>query len=62
MIGGDLIVAIDGEQISDLQDYAHAMNSHKAGDTAVVTIWRGKKKIEVRVTMEEARGGGTTRS
>ncbi len=28
MIGGDLIVAIDGEPIGDQQDLANAMNKH----------------------------------
>lgn len=56
MIGGDLIVAIDGENISDLQDLAHAMNNHKAGDTVNVTIYRGKKKLNVKVVLDEARG------
>jgi len=54
MTGGDLIVAIDGEPIEDLQDYAHAMNNHKAGDIIKVTVWSGKKKSEVKVTLQEA--------
>ena len=33
LIGGDLIVAIDGVQIQDLQDIARIMNNHRAGDT-----------------------------
>jgi S1-C subfamily serine protease len=55
MIGGDLIVAIDGEEIGDQQDLANAMNKHKAGDTVTVTIYRGKKKMDVKVTLSEAR-------
>ena len=55
MIGGDLIVAIDGEEIGDQQDLSNAMNKHKAGDTVTVTIYRGKKKMDVRVTLSEAR-------
>lgn len=54
-IGGDLIVAIDGEEIGDQQDLANAMNKHKAGDTVTVTIFRGKKKMDVKVTLSEAR-------
>ena len=54
-IGGDLIVAIDGEEISDQQDLANLMNKHKAGDTVSVTIFRGKKKMDVKVTLSEAR-------
>ncbi len=55
MLGGDLIVAIDGQEIVDQQDLSHAMNSHRAGDTVTVTIYRNKRKMEVKVTLGEAR-------
>jgi len=55
MLGGDLIVAIDGEEIGDQQDLSNAMNKHKAGDTVTVTIYRGKRKMDVKVTLSEAR-------
>ncbi len=55
MIGGDLIVAIDGEQIADQQDLANSMNRHKAGDTVTVTIYRGKRKMDVKVVLGEMR-------
>ena len=55
MLGGDLIVAIDGEEIGDQQDLVNVMNKHKAGDTVTVTIFRGKKKMDVKVTLSEAR-------
>jgi S1-C subfamily serine protease len=55
MIGGDLIVAIDGEDIPDQQTLGQLMNSHRAGDTVRVTIYRGKRKMDVSVTLGEAR-------
>jgi len=55
LIGGDLIVAIDGEQIGDPQDLANSMNRHKAGDTVTVTIYRGKRKMDVKVVLGEMR-------
>ncbi len=55
MLGGDLIVAIDGEKIADQQDLAQIMNNHRAGDTVHVTIYRGKKKMDVDVVLGEAR-------
>ena len=54
MVGGDLIIAIDGEPVEDLQDYSHVMNNHRAGDVINVTVWSGKKKSEVKVTLQEA--------
>jgi len=55
MLGGDLIVAIDGQDIQDQQDLSQVMNSHRAGDTIRVTIFRGKRKMDVNVTLGEAR-------
>jgi len=55
MIGGDLIVAIDGDSIGDPQDLANAMNKHRAGDTVTVTIYRSKRKMDVKVVLGEAR-------
>ncbi|MGA7077360.1 MAG: trypsin-like peptidase domain-containing protein [Terriglobales bacterium] len=55
MIGGDLIVAIDGEKIENQQILAQIMNKHRAGDTVKVTIFRGKKQLEVPVVLGEAR-------
>jgi len=55
MIGGDLIVAIDGEKIDSQQALAQMMNRHRAGDTVKVTIFRAKKKLEVSVALGEAR-------
>ena len=55
MIGGDLIVAIDGEKVESQQILAQIMNKHRAGDTVKVTIFRGKKQLEVAVVLGEAR-------
>jgi S1-C subfamily serine protease len=55
MVGGDLIVAIDGDKIETQQDLAQVMNKHRAGDTVKITVYRGKKKLEVTVTLGEAR-------
>jgi S1-C subfamily serine protease len=55
MIGGDLIVAIDGEKVESQQTLAQVMNRHRAGDTVKVTIFRGKKSMEVPVVLGEAR-------
>jgi S1-C subfamily serine protease len=55
MLGGDLIVAIDGESVQDQQDLAQVMNAHRAGDSVKVTVYRGKQKMDVTVTLGEAR-------
>jgi S1-C subfamily serine protease len=55
MAGGDLIVAIDGQDVQDQQDLSQVMNNHQAGDTVRLTIYRGKKKMDVSVVLGEAR-------
>jgi S1-C subfamily serine protease len=55
MLGGDLIVAIDGQKVEDENDLSQMMNNHRAGDTVRITIYRGKKKLEVPVSLGEAR-------
>jgi len=55
MLGGDLIVAIDDQKVEDQDDLAQMMNNHRAGDTVKVTIFRGKKKLELSVALSEAR-------
>lgn len=53
-VGGDLIMAIDGQDIENQQDLARAMDQHKSGDTVTLTIIRGKRKMDVKVTLGEA--------
>src|SRR6266481_1622726 len=55
MVGGDLIVAIDGQDVQDQQALSQVMNSHRAGDTVRLTIYREKKKVDVNVLLGEAR-------
>jgi S1-C subfamily serine protease len=56
MIGGDLLVAIEGQPLEDQQDLSHVMQNHRSGDTVRVTIYRGKKRMDVKVVLGEARG------
>jgi S1-C subfamily serine protease len=55
MLGGDLIVAIDGQQITDTQDINALMDRHQTGDTIAVTVLRGRRQMIVKLTLGEAR-------
>jgi S1-C subfamily serine protease len=55
MLGGDLIVGMDGQEITSPQDLSAAMNSHKAGDVVTVTVFRGRRKLDVKVTLGDAK-------
>ena len=55
-LGGDLIVAIDGEPVTDQQELSHMMQKRRAGDTVTVTVFRGRKKTDVKVVLGENKG------
>jgi S1-C subfamily serine protease len=54
LLGGDLIVAIDGQQVSDSQEVDVIMEKHQAGDTISVTFYRGRKQITLKLIAGEA--------
>jgi S1-C subfamily serine protease len=55
MLGGDLIVAIDGQEVTDPEDINAIVEKHQAGDTVSVTILRGKKQMTLKLILGEAR-------
>jgi S1-C subfamily serine protease len=56
MLGGDLIVGIDGQEVTDPDAINIMMDKHQAGDTVAVTIYRGRKQMTIKLMLGEARG------
>lgn len=54
VLGGDLIVAIDGQEVTSKQDLSNALNEHHAGDTITVTVFRGQRRMDMKVTLSDA--------
>jgi S1-C subfamily serine protease len=54
-LGGDLIIAIDDQKVENQQELTQMMNDHRAGDTVKITVYRGKRKMDVNVSLGEAR-------
>jgi S1-C subfamily serine protease len=54
-LGGDLIVSVDGQPVQDQQDLAHVMQNHHSGDSVTLAVYRGKKRMEVKVVLGEAK-------
>jgi S1-C subfamily serine protease len=52
-IGGDILVAVDQTEINTQLDLGRVLNRHKPGDTITLTIYRGGKKQEVKVTLAD---------
>ena len=55
-IGGDVIVAIDGQKVSDQFDINRILNHRRPGDTVNVTVYRGGKKTDIAVKLGELDG------
>jgi S1-C subfamily serine protease len=55
MLGGDLIVAIDDQDVTNSQDITEMMDKHQSGDTVTVTFYRGHRKMTTRLTLSEIR-------
>jgi S1-C subfamily serine protease len=54
-IGGDLIVQVDDQDIESAQDIAGILENHHAGDKIKVTVYRGKRRMTIEVTLDNAR-------
>jgi S1-C subfamily serine protease len=54
-IGGDLIVGIDEDRVTNPQDISEIMDRHQAGDTVIVTFFRGSRRMTARLLLGEAR-------
>ena len=52
-IGGDVIVAIDGQKIASQFDVNVMLNRKRPGDTVTVTVYRGGKKMDISVKLGE---------
>jgi S1-C subfamily serine protease len=59
MLGGDLIISIDGQEVTDPQDINAIMEKHQAGDTVSVTIVRGQHRMTIKLILGEARDSNT---
>ena len=55
LLGGDLIVKIDGTDIHDTSDINAVMSRHQPGDQVGVTVYRGKNKLQLRLTLTEGK-------
>lgn len=55
-IGGDVIVAIDGQKVANQFDVNSVLNHHRPGDAVNVTVYRGGKKMDISVKLGERTG------
>jgi S1-C subfamily serine protease len=56
LIGGDVIVGVDGQKVSNEFDINVILNRKRPGDTVTITLYRGAKKLDVPVKLGEQAG------
>ena len=58
-LGGDFIVGVDGQGVESPQDLSAALTRHRAGDIVVLTVFRGQRRLDVKVTLGDAKELGS---
>jgi len=53
-VGGDLIIAIDGKPVDGQDALRRSMNQKHAGETMVLTIFRGNRTMKLTITLGSA--------
>ena len=51
--GGDVITAIDGQQVSSMEDLAAIVSEHQPGDEVSLSVMRGGSASDLTVTLSE---------
>ena len=50
---GDIITAMDEDDVVTFQDLEAAKATHQAGDTVTLTVFRNGEKLELSLTLDE---------
>lgn len=58
LLEGDVVVALDGTEVRNLQDYAVLLFAHKPGETIKITARRGEDLLEVEAVLESRGSDG----
>jgi len=50
---GDIITALDGEEVNDMESLRFALRDHRAGETTTITVWRNGETLDLPITFDE---------
>ena len=53
-IGGDLIMAVEGQPAASNDSLQRALSRKRGGDTLTLTVYRGGRKVDVKIKLGEA--------
>lgn len=51
VLGGDIIVSLNGKPITSIEELREAIAAHEPGDRVTLGVYRGEQKLEVPVTL-----------
>lgn len=57
---GDIIIKVDDKEITSSSDLKTAKKNYKAGDTAVLTVYRSGEEVEVTIVFDEEQAAAST--
>lgn len=60
-IGGDIIVAIDGQKIASRDDYDRALNNKNVGDRVQIEVMRSGRRLTLAMTLDEGQRSSRSR-
>ena len=52
----DIIIAIDGEPITTAKEMNRIKDTHSAGDTISITVFRSGEDLQLQITLQESKG------
>lgn len=58
MIGGDFIVAVDGQEVASIEDISGIIAAHRVGDTVTITLFRNRKRMDIKATLTDSAVSG----
>ena len=53
VVGGDILVSVDGEKVESAEDFHQIMKTKRPGDRVHLVLWRGREKKEIEVKLGE---------
>ncbi len=53
LVGGDVIIAIDDQKVTQIEDLVNYLRNAKPGDEVTLTVLRNGEEVEVPVTLGE---------
>jgi S1-C subfamily serine protease len=55
LVVGDIIVAVDGDQVTSVENFSQLLDDHRIGDEVNLSVWRSGRVADVAVLLQRDR-------